>query len=83
MSTLDNLEYATKLPNENHEEIKLSCEVGSIYKTPRVTVEVPAYNDPVGGVKEPRMYVTMTLDEFDAVVAGVHKFRNMMEVANV
>lgn len=80
--TVENLEYEVKLANENHDEIVVKCDLWGSNKEPRVELEVPAYSDKAHNVHQPRMYVTLTLEEFDEVVRQVEIFRKMRSEAN-
>jgi len=79
---IETLDYEVKLNNEAHEQIKIRCDLWGSNNQARVELEVPAYRDDKNAVKQPRMYVTMTIEEFDEVVQHVERFRKLKEIAN-
>lgn len=77
---LSELTYEQELDNEAHEKINLKLEVWGTDKRPQLELEVEGYSGKHGS--SPRMYVTLTLDEFDIIAEQVKNYRKMLEVAN-
>lgn len=74
--SIEEFTYQVKLSNDDHEQIELTCDLFG--KEPRVQIEVPAFKDG-GKVVQPRMYVNLTLPEFDELSRHVAKYRETLE----